>query len=263
MYSNVRFTSRSDYRIDCFYLIDSNSWLNWLIYQVNLPVGFFYLQTEWIKFYFINFYYSPVHLIWIHSFLQVNLSTSSSSSSLPSLDVSVSSGGGGGGGSASWQNSATPSKAGSLPRGTTPPHSVSPMRTPDFYVIRVSVSSPCKETEGINMYKSIMISNHEKTPQVIRNAMLKHSLEGNPDDFALAQLLPKSGNSGSRHSFHLKKKIYICIFISICQSSNLVPFALVVWNISILVFSKVLFLFDLMEHWSIPSFKTLEPYLFT
>lgn len=122
----------------------------------------------------------------------VNLSTSSSSSSLPSLDVSVSSGGGGGGGSASWQNSATPSKAGSLPRGTTPPHSVSPMRTPDFYVIRVSVSSPCKETEGINMYKSIMISNHEKTPQVIRNAMLKHSLEGNPDDFALAQLLPKS-----------------------------------------------------------------------
>lgn len=128
---------------------------------------------------------------WVYLF-QVNLSTSSSSSSLPSLDVSVSSGGGGGG--ASWQNSATPSKAGSLPRGTTPPHSVSPMRTPDFYVIRVSVSSPCKETEGINLYKSIMISNHEKTPQVIRNAMLKHSLEGNPDDFALAQLLPKSGN---------------------------------------------------------------------
>jgi len=120
----------------------------------------------------------------------VNLSTSSSSSSLPSLDVSVSSGGGGGG--ASWHNSATPSKAGSLPRGTTPPHSVSPMRTPDFYVIRVSVSSPCKETEGINVYKSIMINNHEKTPQVIRNAMLKHALEGNPDDFALAQLLPKS-----------------------------------------------------------------------
>ena len=68
------------------------------------------------------------------------------------------------------------------------------MRTPDFYVIRVSVSSPCKETEGINVYKSIMINNHEKTPQVIRNAMLKHALEGNPDDFALAQLLPKSGN---------------------------------------------------------------------
>jgi len=123
----------------------------------------------------------------------INLSTSSSSSSLPSLDVSVSSGGGTTATSTSWQMAgSTPSKAGSLPRGTTPPHSVSPMRTPDFYVIRVSISTPCKETEGINLYKSIMISNHEKTPQVIRNAMLKHALDGNPDDFVLAQLLPKA-----------------------------------------------------------------------
>ena len=107
----------------------------------------------------------------------------------------MSSGGGTTATSTSWQMAgSTPSKAGSLPRGTTPPHSVSPMRTPDFYVIRVSISTPCKETEGINLYKSIMISNHEKTPQVIRNAMLKHALDGNPDDFVLAQLLPKAGN---------------------------------------------------------------------
>lgn len=81
-----------------------------------------------------------------------HLSSSSSSSSLPSLDVSVSSSGA--------QSQATPgnsSKAGSLPRGITPPYSVSPMRTPDFYVIRVSISTSCKETEGINLYKSIMV----------------------------------------------------------------------------------------------------------
>ena len=123
-----------------------------------------------------------------------HLSSSSSSSSLPSLDVSVSSSGGGGttGPSVHSQN-ATPSKAGSLPRGVTPPYSVSPMRTPDFYVIRVSIASPSKETEGINLYKSIMVSNHERSPQVIRNAMVKHGLEGNPEDFTLAQLLPKGG----------------------------------------------------------------------
>jgi len=115
---------------------------------------------------------------------QAHMSSSSSSSSLPSLDISVSSSG-------TPSQNATPSKAGSLPRGVTPPHSVSPMRTPDFYVIRVSIATPSKETEGINLYKSIMVSNHERTPQVIRSAMLKHALEGNADDYALAQLLPK------------------------------------------------------------------------
>ncbi|XP_032792835.2 ral guanine nucleotide dissociation stimulator-like 1 isoform X2 [Daphnia magna] len=124
-----------------------------------------------------------------------HLSSSSSSSSLPSLDVSVSSSGGGttglSVGTHSSSQNATPSKAGSLPRGVTPPYSVSPMRTPDFYVIRVSIASPSKETEGINLYKSIMVSNHERSPQVIRNAMVKHGLEGNPEDYTLAQLLPK------------------------------------------------------------------------
>jgi ral guanine nucleotide dissociation stimulator-like 1 len=128
-----------------------------------------------------------------------HLSSSSSSSSLPSLDVSVSSSGGGttglSVGTHSSSQNATPSKAGSLPRGVTPPYSVSPMRTPDFYVIRVSIASPSKETEGINLYKSIMVSNHERSPQVIRNAMVKHGLEGNPEDYTLAQLLPKGGTS--------------------------------------------------------------------
>lgn len=42
---------------------------------------------------------------------------------------------------------------------------------------------------GIVMYKSIMLSNNERTPQVIRNAMLKLGLEGNPDNYTLAQVL--------------------------------------------------------------------------
>lgn len=46
------------------------------------------------------------------------------------------------------------------------------------------------ETEGVVLYKSIMLSNNERTPQVIRNAMLKLGLEGNPDQYTLAQVLP-------------------------------------------------------------------------
>jgi ral guanine nucleotide dissociation stimulator-like 1 len=64
----------------------------------------------------------------------------------------------------------------------------------------VSIATPSKETEGINLYKSIMVSNHERSPQVIRNAMVKHGLEGNPEDYTLAQLLPKGGRFFLRHS---------------------------------------------------------------
>lgn len=35
-----------------------------------------------------------------------------------------------------------------------------------------------------------MLSNNERTPQVIRNAMLKLNLEGDPDGYTLAQVLP-------------------------------------------------------------------------
>jgi ral guanine nucleotide dissociation stimulator-like 1 len=38
-----------------------------------------------------------------------------------------------------------------------------------------------------------MLSNNERTPQVIRNAMLKLGLEGNPDSYTLAQVLPDKG----------------------------------------------------------------------
>ena len=43
------------------------------------------------------------------------------------------------------------------------------------------------------MYKSIMIANSERTPAVIRSAMMKHGLEGSPENFTLSQLLPDNG----------------------------------------------------------------------
>lgn len=45
----------------------------------------------------------------------------------------------------------------------------------------------------MNLYKSIMLSNSERTVSVIRKAMEKHGFEGNPEDYTLAQFLPDGG----------------------------------------------------------------------
>jgi ral guanine nucleotide dissociation stimulator-like 1 len=103
------------------------------------------------------------------------------SSSLPSLDVSLSS-------ANSGQKPAN-GKAG----GVSPAHA-NTRSGPDFYIIRVTYESECVETEGVVLYKSIMLSNNERTPQVIRNAMLKLNLDGDPDGYTLAQVLPERGN---------------------------------------------------------------------
>ncbi|XP_076314128.1 ral guanine nucleotide dissociation stimulator-like [Tachypleus tridentatus] len=67
---------------------------------------------------------------------------------------------------------------------------LSPKST-EFYIIRVSLSQPGKtEEEGINVYKSIMLSNQDHTKEVIQNAMIKHGISGSPEDYSLAQLLP-------------------------------------------------------------------------
>jgi len=60
----------------------------------------------------------------------------------------------------------------------------------DFYIIKVTHQTKNPETEGIVLYKSIMLSNNERTPQVIRNAMMKLGLEGSPESYTLAQVLP-------------------------------------------------------------------------
>lgn len=107
------------------------------------------------------------------------LSHGSSSSSIPSLDASVSS-------ANSGQKPANGKAA-----ATSPAHAQ--RSGPDFYIIRVTYETECAETEGVVLYKSIMLSNNERTPQVIRNAMLKLNLEGDPDAYTLAQVLPERG----------------------------------------------------------------------
>ncbi|XP_052758571.1 ral guanine nucleotide dissociation stimulator isoform X4 [Galleria mellonella] len=105
------------------------------------------------------------------------LSHGSSSSSLPSLDVSLSSA------------NSNQKQANGKTSIASPAHANS-RSGPDFYIIRVTFESDCAETEGVVLYKSIMLSNNERTPQVIRNAMLKLNLEGDPDGYTLAQVLP-------------------------------------------------------------------------
>ena len=62
--------------------------------------------------------------------------------------------------------------------------------SPDFYIIRVTYETENIELDGIVLYKSIMLGNNERTPNVIKNAMMKLSLEGDPDRWTLAQVLP-------------------------------------------------------------------------
>lgn len=112
------------------------------------------------------------------------MSNSSSSSSLPSLDASLNSSHSG---SANNKLLSVPQLTGTL----SPSHSQK--SSPDFYIIKVTYETDCVETDGIVLYKSIMLSNNERTPQVIRNAMLKLGLEGNPEGYTLAQVLPDKG----------------------------------------------------------------------
>ncbi|CAN7991944.1 unnamed protein product [Ixodes pacificus] len=68
-----------------------------------------------------------------------------------------------------------------------------PAGAPDLKVIRVSVEQPQEATaSGLNLYKSILLSNGDHTPAVVRHALDKHGLEGDPDEFVLAQQLPDS-----------------------------------------------------------------------
>ncbi|XP_019764182.2 ral guanine nucleotide dissociation stimulator-like 1 isoform X2 [Dendroctonus ponderosae] len=109
------------------------------------------------------------------------MSNSSSNSSLPSLDISLNS---------SHSGSATNRLQVPLSNNSGTLSNNSQKSSPDFYIIKVTYETDNPETEGIVLYKSIMLSNNERTPQVIRNAMYKLGLEGNPDQYTLAQVLP-------------------------------------------------------------------------
>ncbi|XP_035213055.1 ral guanine nucleotide dissociation stimulator-like 1 isoform X2 [Stegodyphus dumicola] len=75
----------------------------------------------------------------------------------------------------------------------------------DSYIIKVSLEQQNCDIEGVNMYKSIMVSfwsrynpeyfnselnNSDRTRTVITNAMIKHGIDGDPDDYSLVQLIP-------------------------------------------------------------------------
>ena len=46
---------------------------------------------------------------------------------------------------------------------------------------------------GYVLYKSIMLSNNDKTKHVIRNAMMKLGIQGNPEDYTLSQVSAHRG----------------------------------------------------------------------
>lgn len=70
-----------------------------------------------------------------------------------------------------------------------------PSHAPDLKVIRVSLEQPQEASssgQGLTLYKSILLSNGDHTNTVVRNALDKHGVEGDPDEFELAQQLPDS-----------------------------------------------------------------------
>lgn len=132
------------------------------------------------------------------------LSHGSSSSSLPSLDMSLSS-----------ANSGQKQANGKI-GGASPAHT----NGPDFYIIRVTYESDNVETEGVVLYKSIMLSNNERTPQVIRNAMLKLNLEGDPDAYTLSQVLPDRGNDKVWICVRYYPLDIICLTVTLCYRNG-------------------------------------------
>ncbi|XP_054721638.1 ral guanine nucleotide dissociation stimulator-like 1 [Uloborus diversus] len=61
----------------------------------------------------------------------------------------------------------------------------------EFYIIKVSLEQNQSDTGGINMYKSIMLNNCDRTRSVITCAMAKYGIDGDPEEYCLAQVLPE------------------------------------------------------------------------
>ena len=130
--------------------------------------------------------------------------SSGSSMSTPSLDSSL--------------VNTSPSKC-DKPDKSAP--AADPYKTPDFYIIRVSWETSSEATEGVIMYKSIMLSNREHTREVICSAMMKHGIEGTPDDFTLSQVLP---DKGKLHQISIQmsisQNVILKCTLATCRTSN-------------------------------------------
>ncbi|XP_075164271.1 ral guanine nucleotide dissociation stimulator-like isoform X2 [Haematobia irritans] len=66
----------------------------------------------------------------------------------------------------------------------------SPGANADFYIVKITLESETMPQDGIVVYKSMMVKNNERTPQVIRNALMKLGIEDDADNYTLAQRLP-------------------------------------------------------------------------
>lgn len=66
----------------------------------------------------------------------------------------------------------------------------SPGANSPFYIVRITLDADSIPQDGIVVYKSMMVRNNERTPQVIRNALMKLGIEDNIDNYTLAQRLP-------------------------------------------------------------------------
>lgn len=78
---------------------------------------------------------------------------------------------------------------------------------------------------------SIQLNNSDRTRTVITNAMTKHGIEGDPDDYCLVQLIPGGG-------------MYVIFFQTFISYVNLILFC---WDPSIIYhksfLTKTLFFF--------------------
>lgn len=57
-----------------------------------------------------------------------------------------------------------------------------------------------------------MLSNNERTPQVIRNAMLKFCIDDDPENYTLSQVLPDKGMIYIVLHVIIFNKIYFLLF---------------------------------------------------
>lgn len=122
------------------------------------------------------------------------MSATSSMSSL-SLESSSASGAGGVGGDHQHRPQALPGNglstiAPSIVNGQLHQTNAEKNGEPKFLIIRVSFQSGQTERDGLLQYKSIMLYNSDRTSHVIRNAMLKLDLAGDPDQWTLVYCLP-------------------------------------------------------------------------
>lgn len=62
---------------------------------------------------------------------------------------------------------------------------------PKFLIIRVTNETDNVELDGVLLYKSILLYNSDRTSQVVRNAMMKLDLDGEPDKWTLVYCLPE------------------------------------------------------------------------